>query len=730
MAKERYKLGEDIPKENPWRDDRLGAAPFAKRIAATILSIDAPNGYVIGLHGKWGSGKSSVLNFVLAVVNKHNQETETDQITHIDFRPWLVSGHQDLIVAFFKILSEALGPKEKGVEGFLKRSAKALDGTTDSLVNAAATVALTVDPTGGSVSGFAGDLAKKGVKSLIGRFLEDPSLQAAYERLKAELKASKRRFLVTVDDIDRLEPGDIRSIMQMVKSIGKLPNVVYLLSYDRDLVWHALDGTLDRIGPRYAEKIVQQELELPTPKQNALLSLLDQEIGFLTDAIPDETRWHYIIRDGIQRWIKTPRDVVRLANAVKFAWPGLENEIDRADLLAMEGLRLFDTAVFNWVRENRDLLFSEGRFAFADANARTPLVDQLKRRLKDGEEAQVLHLLSTLFPQGSKWLEDVDFDREGFFEVDKRRGIASQAGYDSYFGLHPSTDAISKTLIDEIMARLGDYNFLSSTIRTYLDRFNSRRESMLGNLLEQLRFHFRGPQMADPTPEFLRVLMDMGEAIIQRDFPRHMFELAPDAQLAFLVRSVLAAWGPAEAGKQLQDAFMTSGTVSMLADVYVDRGRELGVFESTSRERPVIEMETFDALGPVLLRKIEDAARNNSLADAPFFFDIVRAWVHLGGADEAKAWLSNGIGAQPEFLTKVGRGLVNYSVGTATREYTFRGRPDAAYDLAKIATAADAHLLNPALSDDQRKVIDALKRGISELDASEDAAREIDAESL
>lgn len=206
MAEEKgYKLGDDLPKSNPWRDDRLGYAPFAKRIATVIIKMTAPNGYVIGVHGQWGSGKSTALNFILEYLKKHNAEHENDQITHIDFRPWIVSGHQDLIVAFFKILSERLGPKGTRWTRFQNWIAGLISGTTDNLVDAAATVALTIDPSGGAASGFAGNLAKKSVNALLGRYLENPSLQTAYEDLKSQLGRSGRRFVVTIDDMDRLE---------------------------------------------------------------------------------------------------------------------------------------------------------------------------------------------------------------------------------------------------------------------------------------------------------------------------------------------------------------------------------------------------------------------------------------------------------------------------------------------------------------------------------------------
>jgi hypothetical protein len=69
-------------------------------------------------------------------------------------------------------------------------------------------------------------------------------------------------------------------------------------------VWSALDGVDERIGPRFAEKIVQQEVELPRPSKNSLLSMLDEEIAFLNEHIDESLRWQYIVRDGVRRWVR------------------------------------------------------------------------------------------------------------------------------------------------------------------------------------------------------------------------------------------------------------------------------------------------------------------------------------------------------------------------------------------------------------------------------------------
>lgn len=454
MVKDDPVFGDDQPKENPWQHDRLGYAPFAERISNVVVHMAAPNGYVIGLHGRWGSGKSTVLNFVDHFLRKHNEEAEDDtvKVTRIDFRPWNVSGHQDLIVAFFKVLSEALGPKDTWWQRKYKGFFRFIGGTTDGLVDAAATVALTVDPSGGFASGFAGNLTKKSVNGLIGRFLEDPSLQSAYESLKGQLASGGRKFLITIDDIDRLQPEEVRDIMRLVKTVGKLPNVIYLLAYDRDIVWNALDGTVvDPAGPRFAEKIVQQELELPRPGKNALLSILDDEISFLTGDTEDGTRWIYIVQDGIQRWVNHPRDVLRLSNAVKFAWPSLSGEFDPQDLLAIEGMRLYDPIAFDWIRNHRDFIFNEGRYIMAQDEARKAAVDALKKRLPEATVEPVMSLMSILFPNHSKWFEKHGIGSESYVEAHNRRGLANRVAFDNYFAMHLTDDAMPLKSLEELL---------------------------------------------------------------------------------------------------------------------------------------------------------------------------------------------------------------------------------------------------------------------------------------
>lgn len=726
---ETFTLRDDLPKEDPWKDDLLGFAPFAERLAKVIASLNVLNGYVIGLHGEWGSGKSTAINFVRAYLKRHNDEHEAEEeIDLIDFRPWIISGHQDLTAAFFKVLAESL-IVEKPLKRKGKRALSLVRGATDQLIDAVATVALTVDPTAGVASRAAATVAKKSVTAAIDRFLDDPSLQAAYEKLKKALQDTGKRFLVIIDDLDRLQDDEIRSIMQMVKTVGRLPNVVYLLAYDRAIVWDALDGRLDRPGPRFAEKIVQQEIELPRPPKHALLTILNEEIKFLIEGSEDTLRWHYIVRDGLRRWVRHPRDVFRLANAVKFCWTALIGEIDPLDLLAMEGLRLFDEVAFNWVRWNRDFFFSEGRFLMAPDEVVEAAGGAMRERLSIESRDQTLSILSVLFPVRAKAIGGKSSaSQEPYNEVLRRRGIGCEPGYDAYFSLYPSPDAPSKTGIDEIINQLNDEAFLAAALESFIEEKGGDGRPLIGDLLEELRIRFTGRNRAMPTPELLNVLLQIGAPIYSIDWIGSSLFDNPRRHFADLIREILDSWGPEKAGKQLIAAFDKPLSPIVTTDIFDDRGQELGAIPSRSPSPPVIGNDDLKALGRKLLPVMEQAAADGTLGQAPYFYAILRVWSYLAGAGKAKAWLEAGMDTSAEFLATATKGLVGISYSGVGRAYSVHDRPDKEfYDLDKLLAACRKHLAGDKLDEDQRNRVNAISQAVEKILRADAATQDAEA---
>ena len=723
-----YELSNDAPKVHR-NEDQLGYAPFAERLASVIKRVDVSNGYVIGVHGKWGSGKSTTLNFVVERIKEFNQAIEADDradkkslIRHVDFRPWLITGHQDLISAFLKVLSESLQESHSRRSRLLKKGLRWANesGVPGAIAKFAVTASVSM---AGVASKPLGDVAGRSVSNAIGRFLRDPSLQKAHKEMKEQLAQSHQRVLVTVDDMDRLEAEEIRIIIRMVKSVGQLPNVVYLLFYDRDIVRKALDGASKNQGPSFAEKIVQQELELPKPRRGQLMKMLDEEAGFLIEETEPSGHWGRILGNGIRRWMRSPRDVVRLCNAVKFSWSALEHEIDPQDLFAMDGLRLFDAEAFNWIRDNRSLLFCKDRFLLEEEDSLKSVVGQLKDTVAEAKRSQVIELVATLFPQLAEFLfePEEEFTVRNSEELVRNRGIGSEAGYDSYFGLYPSQDAVSLRKLNWLVSG-ADAQEIESSVREYLQKTDSSGESMIVGLLDEICARYRGQQATKPRQEMLDALFAAGEDIIAQDIKekRTSFGIHPRQQLQVLTGLLLDLWGLSEAGKRLIESFRKTRSAAILADVFVSRGREMRVFDSVSDpQAPRISESDFKVLGEILLDKIQNAEADGTLHSAVYYVHILRSWEYLSSPDDPRRWVRKGIADNRTFMVKVCLGLVGYSDSPSERIYFMKEvPPEDLYDLSFLNEMARKYLEGADLTRDERNLIATVAEGTTKMIAN------------
>lgn len=733
----RTQFSDDNPKSNPWTEDRLGYAPFAKRLAASIIEIDAPNGYVIGLQGAWGSGKSTALNFVQAILKKYNDELDDDKkaIHVIDFRPWIVSGHQDLIESFFKIMTEKLADQKDAWAKRGKAGLRALRKNVDPLVDATAAIGSILAPGIGSLGGIglklASETAKKAGASKLDGWLAEPSLQSAYEKLRARIGDQNQKFLVIIDDIDRLNHDEIREIMQMVKTLGRLPNVVYLLAYDRNIVWPALDSNVSSVagGPSFAEKIVQQEIELPRPGRDTLLEMLDGEIGFLTANTEQGERWVHIVVAGVRRWIQHPRDVARLANAVKFTWPAVEGEIDPQDLLAIEGIRLFDPAVFDWIRQHRDAVLGSSGWSMSSKKDKEALAYEFLLSIPKAEQSPVIRLLCTLLPRVSEIFDKDEVYRIGLephYKVVNRRGLGSAAGYDTYFSLHPSDAAVSKKTVDRALHANTDLAIQIDAIKQLLIESETKSISLIGEYFQDLRYRLLENSRSPPSLSLLQAIFECGKQIHSIDNGTGSFNISPGDNSSFLLREICKIHKGDALHALLQDLFSKKSSLSFCAEFWTWRAREAGLLSREGREEePMISEGILLDLRDRLVGRIEHSIEDGSIHEEPRYFDIAAVWAHGGNEDRVKNWICEYSHADGKFLAKICKGILGYTVGSNPRKYAMYNRPrESFYDLPRLHGASLIHLDNTTLSDDERSRIRALHDGLAVILSSQSQVSE------
>ena len=171
----------------------------------------------------------------------------------------------------------------------------------------------------------AGTLSSGAMNWLSDQIHTDDTVEKLHEELTKVLSDQGKRFLIVIDDIDRLAPDEALLMFRLVKSIGRLPNVIYLLVFDRHLAESIVSERYPSEGPHYLEKIIQAGFDIPMPRQADLNEELLRQIEALcgAPAPEDMVRFMNVFYDVIAPEIRTPRDLIRLTNALAVTWPAL-----------------------------------------------------------------------------------------------------------------------------------------------------------------------------------------------------------------------------------------------------------------------------------------------------------------------------------------------------------------------------------------------------------------------
>jgi hypothetical protein len=120
-------MSRDIDLGNPAvhpDEDEFNRWPFSRALADRVVALGSTEGApVVGLYGKWGYGKSSVLNFI-----KHHLEQEhAGKVVLFEFNPWFFTSQEELLAAFFADLAARLEQSLGSVGGDVDKNSDGSD---------------------------------------------------------------------------------------------------------------------------------------------------------------------------------------------------------------------------------------------------------------------------------------------------------------------------------------------------------------------------------------------------------------------------------------------------------------------------------------------------------------------------------------------------------------------------------------------------------------------------
>jgi KAP family P-loop domain len=499
--------------------DRLNRAVFAKRIAGVLLGLPKGTGLVVGIHGPWGDGKTTVLNML-----RVDLDTSTDTVA-VDFNPWRFTDETSMLVGFFRVLAGTIRAKltTKGEEiaGWVEKIGRYASVINDRF---------------GSAADIAASKAEAGLEEL-------------RDRLFDALAKADKRIVILIDDIDRLDKHETHTLFRLIKACADFPNVCYVLAFDDTAVAKALGerygGGDELSGRAFLEKIIQIPLTLPTAAKEDLRSLCFEQVDKALVASEIE-----LTRDqlgefisgfdrGVSVRLATPRAAKRYGNGLMFALPMLKGEANPADLLLIEALRAFFPEVYDIVRNNHDAFSgveSQRSGQISDGPRSAALLKAVLDRMPRDHAEAAKTLLVDLFPRLSG-VYGQGFGRGGYGSDwlprwSREQRISSPEYCPRYFTYAVPLNDVSDALITKLLdlAAKREEDSVEDWLATHLVGSKARR------VIEKLR---AVEATVDPTAaEMLAIVIAKQGANIPNS-PALFSFAEPPAQAAILISHLL-----------------------------------------------------------------------------------------------------------------------------------------------------------------------------------------------
>ncbi|WP_329309641.1 KAP family P-loop NTPase fold protein [Streptomyces sp. NBC_01262] len=559
-------------------EDRLGRRSFAGALAAEVMAAPVGRGYVMGLTGPWGSGKTSILNMTADAIG--------DTAIVIHFNPWMFSGTEALVGSFFAEIGkqiQAKAPKLKNIAGKL-----ALYG---QVLSPAAAV-------------FGAASAAQAAANALQTISAAPSAFEQQQTLRTLLADLGKRLIVVIDDVDRLRPQEVLDIVRLVRLVGDFPNTLYLLAFDRRRVEECLgEGDLAR-GRAYLEKIVQVTHDVPAARQPDVATMFIEGLQALPNDVPmgpmKAEDWQNIFTFVIRPLLATPRHVRRLLSSLSMTMRMVGDEVAFADLVGIEAVRVLHPALFEAITSAADhlaarsALLGQGGYQHGRAIADSPIAPLFE---VDPQVAEAV--CRWLFPAARHHFENMGFGPEWETTWRRERKVASASVFRFYLERRLPDGVVPARSVDEALALLAD----RQALRAFLDSWSPNE---LMNLLERMNpaieeLPVAADIAADPARQAIPVLLDL--------LPR-----LPENQGAFTARGSMAPMRLTfRLLQRIPDEAMRDEVVrAVFAETNVLSGRQLLLLTAGHRESAGMGM-----VAPAVATELESRLRDELAAQTP-----------------------------------------------------------------------------------------------------------------
>lgn len=403
--------------------DLLSRGLIVDDLVNWINNYQSEERFVIGIEGKWGSGKSTLIKNVIKRIDKEN-----DYIIIDDFEPWISENKLALLNNLLKkiLKNSRLDIPDKEIDNVIRSITKLVLGK----------------------SYFS-------TIQLLGKKESEENAEQTINEINDLLKKNNTKIVFIIDNLDRLMAENVLLILNIIQNVLNLSNLVVILSYDKEELEKGLNYI--NISSGYLDKLVQKKVVIPLIDENSLFQIYSDTIHAI--ASRKEIKYNRSELDTFLRILANNgiglREFKRFLNSVII--PVFNRDICNSllDTLVIEFIRFSNFNLYNKVYMNSDYFISTDR----GFGAKFSWYDDSKYDLEfnkffDDFQVQKPYewdLLALIFPTIKNFVDGTKRNyktliRGGrqdskYIEIQKSKRISSSKFFDLYFTLNTNYES-------------------------------------------------------------------------------------------------------------------------------------------------------------------------------------------------------------------------------------------------------------------------------------------------
>jgi formylglycine-generating enzyme required for sulfatase activity/energy-coupling factor transporter ATP-binding protein EcfA2 len=299
---------------------RFGFDALAKTLARIILDPGNRTPLTIGIHGAWGSGKTTLMETTRGIVDSVSGKLGPDdrdlrKCRTVWFNAWKYSGEEAILAA---LIEEIINQMKR--EGFLEARLAEIAQLKGKINWASVSGSITKILSGGivDVERFVKESEQRKRLPFLFDFLQSFDLLLRFyvtgrrdEEERGQIEDREGVLAVFVDDLDRCQADRVVQLLETLKLFMDKPGCVFLLGMDCSLVERAVKARYKDLegfdAHAFMSKILQVRFNLPPIRGEQIESYVKDDLK----AGHQLEKYLHLVSGAIER---NPREVKRFVS--------------------------------------------------------------------------------------------------------------------------------------------------------------------------------------------------------------------------------------------------------------------------------------------------------------------------------------------------------------------------------------------------------------------------------